>query len=288
VTRSIGVSRHLCRVSAAWGGWIDENGDRRLLTDIGHDRITPDVFPGRWNPTRSFPEELEPLPRVAGQALERAGCWREGTGSVCSGGVIVGADGGFLGPSARFAHQIAARYSANISPSDFIHSLPSTAASLLAKLYGLSDYQATLVQGPFSGVLALGHALDLMAVGRLARALVATLSVSASAVPGEGQPSMARIAVALCLESASGELGQEVELEVRRTGLARREAAWGNWDDESLSRALHPFGALAALPLVRLAMALDGRRGPCEIESPADCHGERVYVSVRGWDSQNG
>lgn len=287
-----------CRVSAAWTGWIDTQGSRRSLValancppgvDARNDEITPEMFPGRWNPVHAFPEALEPLTTAAGNALAWAGWWRKGSGESCAGGLVVGADGGFVSPSLAFARQIAGAYSPSVSPSDFIHALPSTAASLLSMLYGLGDYQATLLQGPSSGVMALGHALDLMAVERLERALVATLSVSASCE--EQAPALARVAVAFCVEPTTRDTGLDVELEVGRTSHARGTTEAARQEADGLSERLEPFGALAALPLVKLAIELeraqrrDGQirstSGEIKIGQPADEQGEGVFVSAR-------
>ncbi len=264
-------------VSCAWAGWIAGVGAPHRLNDARLEEITPQVFPGRWSPLRSFPAGLDPLPAVAGLALSRAGWFRPNIGRPCEGGLVVGADGAFLAPTARFARAVDEREPAHLSPSDFIHSFPSTAASLLTKLYGLSDYQATLVEGRFSGVKALGHALDLLAAGRLARVLVAALSVS---MDGE---STARIAAALCLESSEDGSGWEIEVcRARSDGNPGKEAERG-----PLVEALRRFGELSSLSLARLSMALDAGRTTIEIDCGAD-RGSRVYLSARGCDSQNG
>jgi hypothetical protein len=185
---------------------------------------------------------------------------------------VVGVDGAFLGPTARFARAIAARDSARISPSDFIHSFPSTAASLLTILFGLSDYQATRVEGRYSGVMALSHALDLLAGSRLTRVLVASLSAS---MDGE---SSTRVAAAFCLESARD--GNGCEIEVRR-GLTDAEPEFG-------LDPLRRLGDLSSIPLARLSMALEAGRTPVEIVCGPERSGARVYISVRGCDSQKG
>jgi len=250
-----------CRVSSAWSGWIDADGRRRSLDDASTGSITPEAFAGRWNPIRDLPEEIEPLPAVVGNALARAGSWEPGSGATCAGGLVVGADTGFLPPSMEFTRELAVGYSARVSPGSFIHSLPSTAASVLTKLYGFADYQATVVQGALSGVRALAHALDLMAAGRLDRALVAALSVAT--VPDGG--SLARIAVALWLEPETEPRGVLVGITI---GGAGTTSAPANADRYDVPRRLHRFGPLAAWPLVHFSTLLDG----------ADCHTPREIL----------
>jgi hypothetical protein len=157
-----------------------------------------------------------------------------------------------------------------------MHSFPSTAVSLLTKLYGLSDYQATLVEERFSGVRALGHALDLLVARRLKRALVAALSLSTDGA------ATVRLAVALCFEAGSD--GSAWEIEVRR---AQSDAREGNGAAGVLA-ALRPFGELTCLPLIRLSMALAERSAPFEIDCGEERRGGRVYISARVCDSQKG
>lgn len=231
-------------VTGAWTGWIDD-GLLPGADDLAH--IDPSAFSNRWSPMRRFPESIEPLPQVAGGALERAGVWHPGSTETCSGGVIIGADGGFLKPTVELAANLSDGYSPNVSPRDFIDSLPSTATSLLAKLYGFAEYQANLVHGAGSGIVALSHAIDLLAVGRLDRALVATLSV----VPAVDDDSVVRIASAIYLSSSRRD--REVELSVDRDG---EEPATVH-EDEALGSALRRYGKIGALALVHVAMALD-------------------------------
>lgn len=219
-------------LTGSWTGWVEDLEGARCYLPGAVDEtngVDPDAFPGRWSSMRDFPAELEPLPQVAGSALARAGWWRPGSGSVCSGGLIVGADGAFIHPSIDFATELRSGWSAKVSPTDFIHSLPSTAASLLTKLYGFADYQATLVHGSHSGDVALGHASDLLAAGRLERALVTTLSVATS----RQRDAIIRIAVAACLEPG------------------REHADTPPPIDEELAEILQFFGNLAAIPIVR-------------------------------------
>jgi hypothetical protein len=190
----------------------------------------------------------------------------------------MGTDGAFLAASVRFAAALENHKPATLSPSDFIHSFPSTAVSLLAKLYGLADYQATIVEGRFSGVRALRHAIDLLSAGRLTRVLVATLSVSMN------DESKVQIAAALCLDSSEDEGGWEIELRRERSiGEVKREG-----ERESLSELLRRLGELSTIPLARLSTALDEGRSVIDIDCGVERNGARVYVSARGCDSQKG
>jgi len=265
-------------VSSAWAGWIEEEGSRYPLNNAPLQEITPHVFSGRWSPLRSFPTELDPLPAVSGLALSRAGWFRARSGTPCKGGLVVGTDGAFLAASVRFAAAVEERKPSSLSPSDFIHSFPSTAASLLTKLYGLADYQATVVEGRFSGVRALRHALDLLSAGRLTHVLVAVLSVSMD------EESKVQIAAALCLESSEDGGGWEIEIRRERSvGELKRKG-----ERESPSELLRRFGELSTIPLARLSTALDEGRTAIEIDCGVERDGARVYVSVRACDSQKG
>jgi hypothetical protein len=260
---------HRCRIFAAWAGWVEtKDGAREPLNNGANlDDIDAEAFPGRWSPLRSFPPELEPLPGVVGKTLADAGVWQPGSGEACAGGLVVGADGAFLPPSKRFARAIASGYSSSLSPSDFIHALPSTATSLLTKLFGFADYQATVLQGASSGVRALGHALDLVVTRRLERALVAVLSVST-----------VRVAVAVYLEPEARGAGVRTELTIRKAPPTSTLV-----DAAPQSRDLRRFGELAALPLIELARALDSHRGDgssLELVCP-DGRGERLSVGLR-------
>ena len=191
---------------------------------------------------------------------------------------MVGTDGAFLAPSVRFAAALEEREPSSLSPSDFIHSFPSTAASLLTKLYGLADYQATVVEGRFSGVRALRHALDLLSAGRLTRVLVAALSVSTD------EESKAQLAAALCLESSEDGGGREIGVRRERSvGVVKRGG-----ERESPFDSLRRFGELSTIPLARLSTALEEGRTAIEIDCGAERDGTRVYVSAGGCESQKG
>jgi hypothetical protein len=192
----------------------------------------------------------------------RGGVWHPGSGASCEGGLVVGTDSAFLGPSARFAHRIERGYSSSLSPNDFVFALPSTAASLLSKLYGLSEYQTAVVHGPFSGVMALGHALELMAVGRISRVVVAALSVGEESVRGSETPAEARLAAALYLEPETSTKGVPLEIAVQRSTSSGAEPSNTGEDGPGPGLELERFrklGALAALPVAELADRLPPR-----------------------------
>lgn len=172
--------------------------------------LDPAAFPGRWNPRREVPSEAEPAAAAAALALEEAGWWRPGSGAGASGALVVASEHSIDGPALRFAKSLRDRRSgaaAAVGPSDFLFSLPSSVASVLGILFGLPDYQATLVGGPEVGIQALRHALDLLLLGRHARVLV--VSLAGVDAPGE----CAASAAAWCLEAAgaSGERGTRVD-----------------------------------------------------------------------------
>ena len=103
----------------------------------GAEDLSPDDFPGRWNRRRAIAPELLPLPRVAADALESAGWWQRGSGQACRGGLVVANDSGPVLASLDFTREIHARPDALVRPAGFLHSLPSTAASVLGLLFGL-------------------------------------------------------------------------------------------------------------------------------------------------------
>lgn len=244
-------------VATSWAGWVDDGARRRDSFGGDSAAIDEDMFGEHWSPRRRFPDEIEPLPRVVGTALERAGWWRRGSGSLCPGGVIVGADGGFIEPSVHFANHLRNGYSAHVSPNHFIHSLPSTTASLLTKLYGFTDYQTTFVHGAASGWLALGHALDLLSLGRIERAVVVTLSVTYASA----SDAVAKLGVAICLGPMASSRDYAITLD-EDPGDARRTA------DDDLTHVLAPFGPVAALPLVKLARALEHEQPTWRTKTP--------------------
>jgi hypothetical protein len=172
--------------------------------------VLPEDFPGRWNPRRALPPDLDPLPAAAALALEDAGWWKRGTGQGCEGALVIASDRASFLPAARFVRSL--RDGAAPSPSDFLFALPSSAAAVLGMLFGLTSYQATAVGGPLAGRTALGHALDLLRLRREERVLVAALG----AAPGPGPP--LRLAAALCLR-AEGAARYPVRVEIRGNAL---------------------------------------------------------------------
>ncbi|MGE0708476.1 MAG: beta-ketoacyl synthase N-terminal-like domain-containing protein [Planctomycetota bacterium] len=140
-------------------------------------RDLEDAFPGRWDPRRTLSPPLRPLVQGVRSVLGEAGVaadWLTGAG------LIVGVD--HHGDAAAEGFAAALREGRRLAPSQFLAGLPSTAATTLSVLFGITGYQATLNSGGLSGVLALGHAADLLALGRLSRVVVAALSAWESEV----------------------------------------------------------------------------------------------------------
>ncbi len=273
----------------------------------GGEDLSPDDFPGRWNRRRAIAPELMPLPRVAADALESAGWWRRGSGEACRGGLVVANDSGPVLASLDFTREIHASPDALVRPAGFLHSLPSTAASVLGLLFGLTDYQACVVSGALSGVQALRHALDLLALARLDRVLVTSLSVlhgesemklSGPAAVRPIEPPRVRLAVALCLESSTTGV---VADPARRSGGASRgptvdcgltgrpwtkRAASSSPSDEivvDLAREL-PAGALglASLPLLLVAKDFEKWFSGADPE-PRTYHHEEPLTGGQAW-----
>jgi hypothetical protein len=270
-----------CAAWGTWSGWIEEDSRRRALRgrrdggaalDPLEERLGLNDFPGRWNPRRELPPQIEPLALAAARALARAGWWVPGSGARVGGGLVVSLDGGALDSALDFARQIRGGSPRSVSPTAFLFSLPSAAASVLGLLFGLSDYQATVAAGPLSGVRALGHAVDLLALGRLDRVLVAALSVAegeqARALPSSGGRT-ARLAAALCLSRAAAAGGaaggQDVAVAIEVAAGGRRSPAPVEAFAPPASgphRLPGCFEHLAALPLARLASWLGPTRRP--------------------------
>lgn len=175
--------------------------------------LTTDAFPRRWNPRRSIPSEYEPLCSVVGHALEAAGWWQPRSGELVDGGLVVVHDGGPESAIRRFAHTVHDPEAMVLRPSGFLQALPSTLSSVLGLLYGLCDYHATLVGGTPAGVRGLRHLLDLIALGRLERGVLAVLSDDGGLAnpsscdfeePAAALPS-STLAVALCFDRAAGD-----------------------------------------------------------------------------------
>jgi hypothetical protein len=288
----------LVRAWGAWGGWIGAGADRRFLS---RQRGAPVAalaagdFPGRWNPRRGLPEEIEPLPFAAAWALERAGCWRRGSGKLAFGGLIVAPDGGPLAAALAFARELAGGV-ANPPPSAFLQALPSTAASLLGILFGLAEYQATVVQGPLSAVQALRHGLDILELGRLERVLVASLSlIEGEQVEARGVPAPLRLAAALCIEPAAvGESdGAPVRIEVEMAAAEDRGHDRAPLAAAAAATGIAPevLGKLAAAPLIELVERIDGlgREWPADIEQVDAARGERGRIRLtRASNTQGG
>jgi hypothetical protein len=158
----------------------------------GEGTLRGDQFASRWNARRAIPPDAEPAASAAASALSEAGWWRPGSGAPCAGGLVVANDGMSRDATARFARELSGAWGSAPPPSGFLFSLPSSTAAVLGILFGLPEYQSTLV-GPAAGIDALRHALDLLSLGRLERALV----VVGSARGAE------RVAVAWCLDPRS-------------------------------------------------------------------------------------
>jgi len=179
--------------------------------------ISPDAFPGRWNPRRAIPSGIEPLASAVALAIEDAGWWAPGSGRATPGALVVGVDAGSRGPAIRFAREIQAR--PNPGPADFLFSLPSSAAAVLGILFGLTDYQATVVGESKAGIQGLRHALDLLRLGRQERVVLAVLSVSEEELIQEfhglngSSASSERMAVAWCLTARGGNARYPMEVD---------------------------------------------------------------------------
>jgi len=213
-------------------------------------RLRPEDFPGRWNPRRALPPDLDPLPGAAAMALEDAGWWRRGSGEGCPGALVVASDRASFIPGARFVRSL--REGVSPGPSDFLFALPSSAAAVLGMLFGLTDYQATAVGGPRAGRIALGHALDLLRLGRHERILVAALGV----VPGSGPP--LRLAAALCLRQGAARYPVEVELRGDEIRLERTAGEGGKRLPAGARSASWAFQDMAPRPLACAARWLEG------------------------------
>lgn len=199
-----------CRLTGAWCPWPLEPGAIGVSLDE-QALVVPEAFPGRFSPLRGFPEVFEPLPLVSGTALLRSGLWRPGSGAVVSGGLVVGIDRLFVEPMLRFAAQVQGRYGHAVSPMTFVESHPSTIPTFLGMLYGLSDYQTTVVRGGISGGLALSHAVDALRTQRLERVLV---------VGASGDRDGGRLATALCLDTGLSD-GPGLEVAIERASAGR-------------------------------------------------------------------
>jgi len=215
--------------------------------------LLPEDFPGRWNPRRALPPDIDPLADAAAMALEDAGWWTRGSGEACEGALVVASDRASFIPAARFVRSL--RDGASPSPSDFLFALPSSAAAVLGMLFGLTDYQATAVGGPRAGGTALGHALDLLRLGRHERILVAALG----AVAGPGPP--LRLAAAICLRAGDPtRYPGRVELRGEAIHLERTARGEGKRLPAGAPSASWAFQDLAPLPLACAARWLEPER----------------------------
>jgi hypothetical protein len=136
-----------------------------------------EMFPGRWNPRRSLPRGVDVLVAAVSGAAEDAGWWTPGQESLVDGGLVVGTDYQSLCVASSFARDLMADGPGGVSPSDFLFSLPSSAAAVVGILFGFRHYQATIAADGLSGFLGVGHAVDRLASGRIPRLMVGVLSV---------------------------------------------------------------------------------------------------------------
>jgi hypothetical protein len=231
-------------------------------------QITSGAFPGRWNPRRAIPADIEPLASAVALALEDAGWWVPGSGRSVAGALVVGVDRGSHLPALRFAREVQER--ASPGPSDFLFSLPSSAAGVLGILFGLTDYQATVVGESRAGLQALRHALDLLRLGRQENIVVAVLSVGEKDLLHEFQkledPDVSpegpcerpceRIAVAWCLSAPGGSSRYPVEVECAIESRPRQA--------DSLM-AVTPF--LEATEWLRSGPSLEAVEGVLKVET---------------------
>lgn len=251
------------RVASA-EGWSD------VASSSAVDEVRVDDFPGRWNPRRALPVEIDPLARVCATALESAGWWTRGGGEVVDGGLIVALEGVSLTAHAGFARELADD-PAVLGPAGFLYALPSTAASVLGLLFGLRDHQATVTEGARGGVAALSHGIELLGLARLDRVLVAGLGLAQQKLaPGprpldNPSPGDVRVAAALCLEPAperraDPEISRARVVEIELKERAREDRILtGTRSCDEIPEAAARLGAKPLSSLVRwLAKAEDG------------------------------
>jgi hypothetical protein len=215
--------------------------------------LLSDAFPGRWNSRRAIPPAVEPAATAAALALQDAGWWRPGSGEHCVGALVVASDGASLSPTLQFARDLRDRPASAIGPSSFLFSLPSSLAGVLGILFGLSEYQATMVGGAEVGIQALRHALDLLDLGRQRRSMVVVQSVACGC---ESDPLSSPLAVAWCLDASGGAAGYGasvacgVEVDAPSFALAPRHPVLSSLSREGTEAEIDDSG-LAALPLLR-------------------------------------
>ena len=179
----------------------------------GKGELTAQAFPGRWNPRRAIPPEYASLCGVVGRALDAADWWKPGSGELVDGGLVVVRDGGPEAATDRFALAVHDRETTVLRPNGFLQALPSTLSSVLGLLYGLRDYHATLVGGPAAGVRGLRHLLDLIALGRIDRGVLALLSDDGSLDDAEESNSAqsSSLAIAVCFDGNSNDGGLRLD-----------------------------------------------------------------------------
>lgn len=234
-------------------------------TSATGERLVPDAFPGRWNPRRAIPPDVEPAATAAALALEDAGWWRSGSGGHAAGALVVASDGASLPPTLDFARDLRDRPASAVGPSSFLFSLPSSVAGVLGILFGLTDYQATMVGGSGVGIQALRHALDLIEVRRQMRWLVVVQSVSCDSAK---DPETSRLAVAWCLDGSvrTSRYGASVrcgwEVDAPSFGFVGGHPVLSPLPREETEVEIDDSG-LAALPLLRgsqwLSMSVNKR-----------------------------
>jgi len=127
-------------------------------------------FPGRWDPRRGLDPKLRPLVAATAAALEAAGWWSPAAPEPVAGGLVCAVDLAGTGKAEVFCRRLG---SGALRPAPFLHAVPSTPAATLGLLFGLTDYQTTLMG---DAPAALAHARDLIAVGRRERIVVAGLT----------------------------------------------------------------------------------------------------------------
>jgi hypothetical protein len=208
-------------------GWRGREPDRvhctlgrpgRPESIIRDGALDPASCPGRWNPKRSIPPETDPLSAAAALALEDAGWWRPGQEGPVTGALIAAIDGAQLLPAERFLLDLHGGRAP--SPGDFLFSLPSSPAAVLGILFGLTDYQATVVGGEDVGLQALRHAMDLLELRRVDRVLLAVLSAADRSILSSPHQWVAatagpvRSAVAWCLSPRSARPKYPVHLDL--------------------------------------------------------------------------
>lgn len=266
----------------------------RISTEPG---LLAAQFPGRWNPRRALPAGLDGLVVAFAGALGGAGWWTPGQEAPVDGGLVLGTDYQYLSEAAGYAGDLRRLGPAGTSPTGFLFSLPSSAAAVVGILFGLRDYQATLVGGGRAGFQALAHAADRIACGRGQRLVTGALSRVAPAcaaalkeaegIEPEGDPGTLELAVALCLESTGA-----------REGAGGAPAVTPEWDSAGahspeltasvlgdLPAVFHP---LAAPSLLALLCRLREARGSFRIRHAGPREGAIPDIRVHAGEHHEG